>query len=219
MSRSRPIRLPNDEEHWFDTNRNGEPASALQVELLATYAEVDVDDLLDEVLTQGEVIKRLRDALGQNGIPEEVLSRRDRWRSARQRSPRCRCCGKIGDSTKHHFINKWILRELQYYQQRWADRSKNCIPLCIECHRKFHAREANGYKSITSYLNDTERQFAHDAISTLLHEKPRLFELLLDGDPALSYETKLVQDWCLRRFRVEAQEAPVKELASMWIAA
>lgn len=213
MSRARAIRFPNGEEHWYDTKRDGEPASALQVELLATYTDADIDDILDEVVSQADVVKRLREALGQAPIPREVIERRQKWRQERQRQPQCRCCGKIGDSTKHHFVNKWILRELEYYQQRWAERTKNCIPLCIECHRKFHAREENGYKSITDYLKGEEKQFAQEAIRALLHEKPKLFELILDGDPRVSYESRLILDWCERKFRVEVVDEPQPVIA------
>lgn len=207
MSRARPIILPNGKKKWFDVHRNGEQATAEQLELLATIdTACDLDDLLDESLTQGQVIARLREALGSNPIPREVLDRRQKWREQRRSQPKCRICAKEGDSTKHHFVNKWILRELSNYQQKWAQRTQNCIPLCIDCHRNLHARDDSD-KSIVEYLSDKEKQFVHAAIKALLHERPVIFELQVLGD-ARVYEARLIQDWCRKEFLVvEAEDS------------
>lgn len=202
MSRARPLKNKDgDIVAWVDVNRNGERATPGQLELLSTVLDVPLDDLLDESLTQGEVVKRLHTALGNNPIPQEVLDKREAWRQQRQAQPKCRICSKEGDSTKHHFVNKWILKELEGYAKKWADRSKNCIPVCIDCHRDLHFRDDED-KSITPYLNDREKQFAHEAIRALIHEKPRLFELLLLGDSSV-YESQLICDWCNGLFVVE----------------
>lgn len=200
MSRARPITIPGFDTYWFDTNKNGQKATDEQLELLATLEGKDLDDMLDEVLTQGEVLRRLRAGLGKMPIPPEILLRRQKWRESRQVQPKCRICKKEGDSTKHHFVNKWILRELTHYASKWADRSKNCIPVCIDCHRDLHER-GDEAKSIAGYLKDDERRFAHRAISALLHERPSVFELLVHGDPHV-YEARLAKDWCDGRFIV-----------------
>jgi hypothetical protein len=217
MSRARPIRplcgpgctpsakvhtsLCDANAHWFDVARNSEKATADQLELLATIEnDCDLDELLDEALTQGDVLKRLRAALGQDPIPQDVLERRQKWREQRQIQPCCRKCGKEGDSTKHHFVNKWILRELAHYTAKWADRSKNCIPLCIECHRDLHSRD-NGPVSITDYLNDDEMAFAEAALTALAEERPKLLILIGRGADSV-YEARLVKDWMEGKFRV-----------------
>jgi hypothetical protein len=189
-------------------NRNGEPATDEQMELLATAEGLDLDDLLDESLTQGEVVRRLRTAMGVDRIPNEVLRRREQWRKQRQTLPACRMCGKEGDSTKHHFINKWILKELSGYAKDWADRSKNTIPLCIHCHRDIHSR--NGVAvSIADYLNETEKAFAEAALGRLAEERPKLMILLARGSDSV-YESRLIKDWMEGMFRpTEDQPEPV----------
>jgi hypothetical protein len=77
MSRARSIHF-NGEKHWFDTSINGAPAKPNHLELLAAVENIEIDDLLDEGLNQGEVIDRLRCSLGQGGtivIPAEIVER------------------------------------------------------------------------------------------------------------------------------------------------
>jgi 5-methylcytosine-specific restriction endonuclease McrA len=195
MSRARPIA-----GQWFDLQKNSQKATPEQLELLATVEETDLDDLLEEVLTQGEVVQRLRDAMGQT-IPEAVLLRRQKWREERQRAKSCRICGREGDSTQHHFVNRWILKELDGYQHKWADRRNNCIPACIECHRDLHSR-ANGPHSIVPHLNDTEKEFAQAALEAFEEEHPRLFLMIAKGSDSV-YETRLVRDYLEGKFRTE----------------
>lgn len=211
MSRARSIEL-NGELFWFDTNKNSESATAGQLELLALVEHKDLDELLDEVLTQGEVLKRLRTALGTLPIPDDVLEERRRWRESRQIQPCCRVCGKEGDSTKHHFVNKWILRELSGYTQKWADRSKNCIPVCIDCHRDLHSRQ-NGTHSVADLLTDEEKQFAEDALQALADERPKLLILIARGSDSV-YEARLVKDWIEGRLKVSESEVPVASNAA-----
>lgn len=192
MSRARPIL-----GKWFDVNKNGIEATDEQLELLATVENVDLDELLDADLTQGEVIARLRLAIGDT-VPESVIRRREALREERKTVPECRICGKKGDSTRHHFVNKWILKELATYSQKWADRSRNCIPLCIHCHREVHSRSL-GTHSIVPYLTDKERQFAEEALTTLSEERPKILILLARGDSDV-YETRLVRDWIEGKF-------------------
>lgn len=206
MSRARPIKLPGSEPVWFDMLRNGQPATEEQLELLAAVKNAELDDVFDADYKQGEVLELIREALGHNRIPAEVLSKRDADRVARQTQPACRVCGKEGDSTKHHFVNKWILRELSYYASRWADRSKNCIPLCVHCHREVHSR-ANGAHSIIEWLTEKEREFAQAALQQLAEERPKLYILIAQGDDSV-YETRLVRDHIEGKFRLD-EESPV----------
>lgn len=194
MSRARPIA-----GKWFDLHQNSQKATAEQLELLASTEDIDLDDLLEEVLTQGDVVERLRKALGQT-IPPEVLLRRQKWREERQVSKDCRICGRKGDSTQHHFVNRWILKELDGYQHKWADRKKNCIPVCIDCHRDLHSR-SNGPMSIADKLTDREKEFATAAIQALFDEHPKLFLLVARGQDSV-YEARLVRDWIEGKFDV-----------------
>src|SRR5690348_12089316 len=124
MSRARSITI-DGQKHWFDM-RSGAKASDKQIELLATVEDLDLDELLESYVTQADVLRRLREAFGEAPIPFEVLEKRQKWRKQRQEQPPCRLCGKIGDSTRHHFVNKWILRELSGYSAKWANRRDNC---------------------------------------------------------------------------------------------
>lgn len=212
MSRARPIHI-NGETHWFDTARNGRRATEEQLELLATLHEVggdvdddeELDDIFDADLTQGEVVERLRAALGQV-IPEEVRERRERWREQRAEAPACRICGREGDSSKHHFVNKWILKELDSYHRKWADRRSNCIPLCIKCHRDIHSR-ANGPHSIADRLTDKEKDFAYRALEAFVTQRPAVAWLVIRGDDSV-YETRLMRDWIEGKFDVERSQEP-----------
>ncbi len=200
MSRARPVVLGGD-KIWFDTKLNGQKATDEQIELLALVEQTELDDLLDANLSQGEVIERLRNALGQNAIPDDVLQRRKEWREERHTLPPCRNpeCGKEGDSTKHHFVNKWILRELEYYAVKWADRSKNTIPLCIHCHRALHLRIGK-IKSIVDWLTQEERAFVEAALTALSEQHPKLLILLARGDDSV-YESRLAKDWIEGKFK------------------
>jgi hypothetical protein len=192
VSRARPI-----QGHWFDMNRNSQKATAEQLELLATVEDAELDDLLEEVLSQGDVVDRLRAHLGQT-IPPEVLVRRQKWREERQRDKDCRICGKKGDSTQHHFVNRWILKSLDGYERHWASRQRNCIPVCIDCHRDLHSR-SNGPHSIASYLTDEEKGYAESAIMALFDQHPRLFLMMARGDDSV-YETRLIRDFIEGKF-------------------
>lgn len=197
MSRARPITV-NGQTFWFDVRRNHEVATEEQIELLAVVEDADMDDLFDQSLTQGDVVYRLRKALGELVIPEEVLEKRAKWKEERQAQPQCRICAKEGDSTKHHFVNKWLLKELSGYAQKWCARSVNCIPVCIDCHRHLHMRNT-GVHSIYPFLTETEKQFADDALSALADERPKLLLLLARGS-ATVYESQLIKDWINGRF-------------------
>lgn len=198
MSRARPIL-----GHWFDVQKNNQKATEEQLELLATIENCDLEDLLDgltfgeDYLTQGDVVRRLREALGQT-IPDNVIARREVWRAARRLEKDCRFCGRVGDSTKHHFVNRWILKELEGYQRHWADRIQNCVPLCIHCHRDLHTRSGNT-RSIAPHLNDREKDFAEKAIQALFDQRPNLFLLIARGEDTV-YETRLIRDWLENKF-------------------
>jgi len=202
MSRARPIKLPDGETVWFDTNRNGEPIAAAlaedQLELLATIENVEIESLLESGMSQGEVVTRLRQALGQYQLPDAVLKRRDRLRDERRAQPACRSCDKIGDSTKHHFVNRWILKNLDSYARLWADRNQNCIPLCLSCHRQIHLRDDSA-KSIVDLLDRSEREFAWRALDAFCEQHPHMAMTMARGDISV-YEAQLMKDFVNGRF-------------------
>lgn len=201
MSRSRKINL-NGTLHWFDIKQNNQKATDKQLELLTMVEDIEMEDLLESNLTQGDIIERLKEKLGQ-GVPYEVYQRRDKFRAERQVQPECRICGKVGDSTRHHFINKWILKELAFYADRWSNRKENTIPVCIDCHRDLHMRN-NGPFSIVEYLTDEEKDFAERALAQLAEERPKLLILIAKGSPEV-YEARLIQDWVLGKFQNSAE--------------
>src|SRR6059058_27345 len=95
MSRARPITI-NGETHWFDTDKNHRKATDKQLELLATVEQVDLEDLLESNITQGEVIRRLRVSLGQSDvIPFWVLEKRQKWRKDVQSSHLVVCAARL----------------------------------------------------------------------------------------------------------------------------
>lgn len=198
MSRARYIDLNEEDRVWFDTRLNGERARTDHLELLALVEDIDLDDLLDGHVTQRDVIHRLRDALGQNTIPDEVFTRREEWRAARRIAPKCRICDAKENSTKHHFINKWILRELKEYAKKWSDRTINTIPICLDCHRDLHMRTGPA-KSIVEYLTSSEREFAYAALDALCEQAPKLALILARGDDSV-YESRLLKDFILGLF-------------------
>ncbi len=199
MSRARHISLPTGERKWFDTDKNHIQASDAQLELLAAVEDVDLDELLDTLITQGEVLQRLREALGQGVIPLDILDRKRKAQERRRLQPRCRKCGKEGNSTRHHFVNKWILRELSAYGSKWSERASNCITLCTHCHRHLHFRE-DEEKSIVGLLTRDEKQFAEEALNALAEERPKLLLLIGKGEEAV-YETQLIRDWMNNQFK------------------
>lgn len=211
MSRARSIIL-DGEEHWFDMNQNHRIATDKQLELLSMVEDLDLEDLLESSVTQGDVLKRLRSALGHDTVPIEVIRKRQRWREERRTAPNCRMCEKVGDSTRHHFVNRWILRELDSYASKWADRKVNCIPVCIDCHRDLHDRSGPA-KSIADRLSNEEKRFADRALAQLAEERPKLLILIAKGDDSV-YEARLVKDWIEGKFEMgTAAVLPLREVA------
>lgn len=200
MSRARYIDLSKDpaDRIWFDTHLDGEKARPAHLEVLALVDDLDIDDLLDGHVTQKDVINRLRNALGQNGIPEEIKERREKWKEARRVAPKCRLCNRPGDSTKHHFVNKWILRELREYSKKWSDRTFNTIPVCMTCHRNLHEREGPA-KSIVEYLNTEEREFAWRALDAFCEQHPKMSMFIARGNDSV-YEARLMKDFIIGLF-------------------
>jgi hypothetical protein len=196
MSRARSINH-NGITHWFDTHRNSAPANIDKLELLAAVENIEIDDLLDEGLNQGAVIERLRKGLDQGVIPAEVLERQRARRAEAGQQRICRIHGENeeceGRITRHHFISKWLMKELENYNS-YARRDRCTIPICMGFHRDLHMRQANG-KSIVEYLNDEERAFAHKMIEELEEQHPKIIKLLRKGDPEVSYEARLIRDY------------------------
>lgn len=204
MSRVRSIQT-DEGVFWFDVQKNSQPATADQLELLAAAEEIEIEDLIDGMsfgseLTQGDVIHRLRVAYDAYPIPPEVIERRQARREHSSHEPKCRKCGAVGNSTRHHFVNRWILKELVGYQRHWSSRAKNCIPLCIECHRDIHSR-SKGVHSIVKYLTDDECRFVDSALHALSRERPNLLILIARGEEEV-YEVRLIRDWLEGKFNV-----------------
>lgn len=197
MSRARPITVAN-ETHWFDTSRNHAKATPEQLELLSAVEDVTLDDLLDEGLSQGQILFRLRETLHGELIPHEILQRRRARKLEAQTQPQCRICGVTGNSTRHHFIPRWLMKELDNYQS-YAARSKCTIPACVGCHRDLHFRDGIGDKSIVQFLTADERLFAAKLLDELRIQHPKIFDLLATGD-LTTYEGTMMRDYFAGNF-------------------
>lgn len=193
MSRARPIG-----GLWFDTQQNGKACKVEHLELLAAAENISVDDLLDESLNQGELIRRLRIALGEGVIPAEVLDQMRLRKADAANQAQCRICDTHGwecegSITRHHFVPRWLMLLLENYQA-YAPRRTCTIPICIGRHRDLHARDDQPGKSIVQYLTDDERTFAQKMIQELEEQHPATFKLLAAGDETV-YEAQLIRDY------------------------
>jgi hypothetical protein len=131
MSRARPINLPDGTQIWFDQNLNGQKATSNQLAWLAAAEDTPIDSLLDEGLSQGQVLFRLRAVMEPGTIPFDIIERRRKAREEARRQPACRICFSLdlecdGDITRHHFVPRWMMLELENYSA-YAARSK-CTP-------------------------------------------------------------------------------------------
>ncbi len=198
MSRARPIG-----GLWFDTQQNGKDCKVEHLELLAAAENISVDDLLDESLNQGELIKRLRLALNEGVIPAEVLEQMRARKAEAAMQPQCRICDAFGwacegSITRHHFIPRWLMLQLENYQA-YAPRRTCTIPICIGRHRDLHARDDELGKSIAEFLTDDERRFAQKMLEELEEQHPKIFKLLASGDETV-YEGQLIRDYLAGNF-------------------
>jgi 5-methylcytosine-specific restriction endonuclease McrA len=195
MSRARPVVI-NGAIHFFDVKQNSRPATPEQIALLADAENIEIEELLEASLTQGEVLTRIREATGK-GEPPEVKARREERRKEQAQKPKCRICGREGNSTDHHFVNKWIMKELSNYAE-YASRRICTIPLCEECHADQHRRD-RGPHSIVPFLNEEEKHIANILLDTFRREHGKTFEILSEGDDEV-YEARLIKDWLEGRF-------------------
>ncbi len=200
MSRARPIEI-GGQTHWFDVSKNHNKATVAQIEMLAAVEDQTLDDVLDAGLSQGQILFRLREILHGNLIPIEVVERRRARKLEAQSQPECRKCGMTGNSTRHHFIPRWIMKELESYQS-YAARSKCTVPLCVGCHRDLHFRDGSGDKSILPYLRDHERHFAAKLLDELRAQHPKIHDLLASGD-FTTYEGQLMHDYFAGSFHAQ----------------
>lgn len=205
MSRARPYReLETGITYWFDY-RNP-VATPEHLELLADVEQVDLDDLIDAGLSQRQVLFRLHEA--EKLIPALVIERRNKRLEKASIQPVCRICdlhgweceGKI---TRHHFVPRWLMRELDHYQ-RYAAKSRCTVPVCIGRHRDLHYRDNDLDKSIVQYLTSSERELAEEILLELKDEHPAIFELISGGSTE-SYEYSLVRDFLTGRFRIHGE--------------
>ncbi len=197
MSRARSITFGGD-RHWFDTKAHSAPANVRNLELLAAAEDIEIDDLLDEGLNQGQVLERLRKILGQGEVPPHVLENKRKRAEQAQQERVCRICSTDGVKcegkiTRHHFVTRWLMKELENYEA-YARRDRCTIPVCMGAHRDLHMR-GNGEKSIVDYLTNEERHFAHKMLGELEEQHPKIIELARAGDPEVSYEARLIRDY------------------------
>jgi hypothetical protein len=199
MSRARPIRLPDGTEIWFDQNQNGKKASASQLAWLAAAENTPIDSLLDEGLSQGQVLFRLRQALEPGTIPLDIIERRRKAREDAKKQPACRICSTFdwecdGEITRHHFVPRWMMLELENYQA-YAARSKCTIPICIGRHRDLHLdNDEETPKSLAQFMTDDERAFAHKMLEELEFQHPAMFKFIRQGGKG-TYEQQLLADF------------------------
>lgn len=202
MSRSRPFTDPRSgDQIWFDQRSK---ATASQLELLVDLEEIDVDDLLDEDLSQRQVLFRLREACDPGLIPAHVMVRRQERARLAALDPICRLCEDEeceGRITRHHFIPRWMMLLLDNYEA-YAARSRCTIPVCLGRHRDLHTRDDSRPKSIAPYLTVDERRFAQKMLSELREQRPAVWELLQGGDES-TYEWQLIRDFSYGKFRHE----------------
>jgi len=195
MSRARPWRdRETGQTHWFDYRSSS--ATVEQLEILADAEGLDLDDLLDEGLSQRQVLFRLHAVT--NLIPEKVLERRQERLERSQIEPVCRICSLYGWTcegkiTRHHFVPRWLMRELDSYQT-YAAKARCTIPVCVGRHRDLHYRESDIDKSIVPYLTAEEKELATILLQELKDERPSIYELIGGGSTA-SYEYQLVRDF------------------------
>ncbi len=200
MSRARPWIHPHTGQTiWFDRQAK---ATAEQLEFLADVEGIDLDDLLDEGMTQRQVLARLH---GHDGkIPPEVFVRRAARQLALVHENECVICSTHdlvceGDITKHHFIPRWMMLLLDNYNA-YSSRSKCCIPICLSRHRDLHLRSDKAPKSIAEYLRPDQRAFAQKMLDELREQRPAVFELILGGNPDTTYEATLIYDYIQGKF-------------------
>jgi hypothetical protein len=169
----------------------------------------NLESLIDGNLTQREVQERLRAALGQGEIPPHIRERREAYRRAHQGNGVCRKCQDTDQITRHHFVNKWMLKLLHDYKQHWGHRWLCTIPLCLTCHRRLHSRDDSD-KSIIELLRPEELDFAQTALEVILYQRPAVARLPMFGDPCV-YEAQLMHDFRAGHFKVvaTAQESPL----------
>lgn len=206
MSRARSINF-NGTSHWYDTSVNARSAKVKDLELLAAAENIEIDDLLDEGLNQGQIIQRLRAVLGQGEIPGHVLENQRRRREQAEQERVCRMCSADGVEcegkiTRHHFVTKWLMKELDNYES-YSRRDRCTIPVCMGRHRDLHMRIEND-KSIAEYLTDEERHFAHKMLGELEEQHPKIIGLARGGDPEVNYEARLIRDYDEGKFAAES---------------
>jgi hypothetical protein len=216
MSRARPFTDPSSGETvWFDQKG---AATVRQLELLADYEGIELDDLLDEALSAKQALFRIRQVADPTLIPEHVLERRRERLATAGKSPACRICALNGwecegTITRHHFVPRWLMLMLDNYPA-YAARSVCTIPICVRQHRDLHYRTpggGDGPKSIVPYLRDHERAFAQKLLDELREQIPTERWTLFTGGDGDSYEGQLIRDYLEGNFSSSANSYSLDE--------
>lgn len=200
MSRARPITLPDGTQLWFDRGASNKKATPDQLAWLAAVEDTPIDTLLDEGLSQGHVLMRLRNVLTPGVIPLDIIERRRKAREEARKQPACRICTTLGfecdgDITRHHFVPRWMMLELENYAA-YAARSKCTIPICIGRHRDLHLDDdTETPKSIAQFMTDDERKFAQKMLEELEWQHPSMFKFIRNGAAGKEYERQLIEDF------------------------
>ncbi len=144
------------------------------------------------------MLTRIREAIHGELIPKDVLEKRRLRKLEAASLPKCRICVPNGlecegEITRHHFIPRWLMRELDNYVA-YAARVRCTIPICVGRHRDLHFRDGSGGKSIVPYLTDAERAFGAKLLDELAEQHPKIFELISAGDET-TYEGQLMADY------------------------
>jgi hypothetical protein len=219
MSRARPITFPDGTQLWFDQNQSGQKATSTQLAWLAAAEDTPIDSLLDEGLSQGAVLFRLRQAIEPGAIPLDIIERRRKAREEARKQPECRICTALdrecdGDITRHHFVPRWMMLELENYVS-YAARSKCTIPICIGRHRDLHIDDDKETpKSIAQFMTDDERKFAQRMLEELEWQHPAMFKFIRQGGKG-TYEQQLLADFDADLFSKSMLDLTVHTLATM----
>ena len=202
---------------YFDKHKHNEDPTVGQLERLADLSGDPIEDLLEAGFNQKQVMEALRSLEGTMNRPPHI---RAKIRLAEDQA--CRICTPLsqvceGQITRHHFVPKWMMKELEDYRA-YASRGVCTIPICLGRHRDLHLRgeeprratldrllrrpkRSLTSKHVSDILSQEERGFADKLIQEFRDQHPGIFDNMVAGDET-SYEHILVMDFLKGRFKV-----------------